>query len=129
MAASGATRDVSGAIHFQAAPGADKEAAMLVASFRPNRSPVEVFREGAFGGTYYRTITSSVAKASLADQWKLDMPEAWLAGLNPKTHLCRSWKKYDNSVNKFGVKSGQTLEEWEASGWISSFDPFGWFQW
>jgi hypothetical protein len=130
LASGGVTRDgSSGVLRFQPAPGAGADAAALVASFRPNRTPEEVLREGAFGGTYFRTIVSGVAKATLADQWQVDLPEAWRAGLNPKTHLCRAWKAYDVGVNKFGVKSGQTLEDWEASGWITTFDPFGWFQW
>lgn len=130
LASGGVTRDgASGALRFQPAPGADADAAALVASFRPNRTPEEVLREGAFGGTYFRTIASGVAKATLENQWQRDLPEAWREGLNPKTHLCRVWKAYAVGVNKFGVKSGQTLEDWEASGWITPFDPFGWFQW
>ena len=30
--------------------------------FGPNISPVEVFRKGAFGGTYFRDIYSGVGK-------------------------------------------------------------------
>lgn len=130
VARSGVSRDSdTGALKFEPAPNADKETASLVASLRPNRTPEEVLREGAFGGTYFRTIESGVAKETFVDQWKKDLPEEWREGLNPKTYLCRSWKSYDVNVNKFGVKSGQTLEDWESSGWITSYDPFGWFQW
>ena len=31
-------------------------------SFRANKTPVEVIREGAFGGTYFRDIYSNVSK-------------------------------------------------------------------
>ena len=31
-------------------------------SFRTNKTPVEVIREGAFGGTYFRDIYSNVSK-------------------------------------------------------------------
>ena len=31
-------------------------------SFRTNKTPVEVIREGAFGGTYLRDIYSNVSK-------------------------------------------------------------------
>jgi len=130
VARSGVSRDCdTGALKFEPAPNADKETASLVASLHPNRTPEEVLREGAFGGTYFRTIQSGVAKETFVDQWKKDLPEEWREGLNPKTYLCRSWKSYDVNVNKFGVKSGQTLEDWESSGWITSYDPFGWFQW
>ena len=28
--------------------------------FSPNKTPIEVFREGAFGGTYFRDIYSGI---------------------------------------------------------------------
>ena len=27
------------------------------------------------------------------------------------------------------MKSGLSLDEWENSGWITTYDPYGWFQW
>ena len=36
---------------------------------------------------------------------------------------------YDPKVNKYKVKCGQSLFEWETAGWISNLDPYGWFQW
>ena len=36
---------------------------------------------------------------------------------------------YDVRVNKYGVKCGTSLRFWENKGWISSIDPYGWFQW
>lgn len=37
---------------------------------------------------------------------------------------------YDPEVNKFGVACGQSIEAWEASGWIKhEFDVRGWMQW
>ena len=32
-------------------------------------------------------------------------------------------------MNKYKAKCGQTLEDWEGSGWITNHDPYGWFQW
>ena len=122
-------RDGGGdAFKFKAAVGAGAEDAAMVAAFRPNRSPEEVLRAGAFGGTYFRTIQSGVVKQTLSGVWK-ELPAGWTKDLDPKTHLARPWKAYDASVNRFGAKSGQTLEDWEASGWIAAQDPFGWFQW
>jgi len=37
--------------------------------------------------------------------------------------------KYDKKVNKYGVKCGSELEDWEKSGWMHEQDPYGWFQW
>lgn len=31
--------------------------------------------------------------------------------------------------NKYHARSGQSLQAWEASGWIRPQDPRGWFQW
>lgn len=36
---------------------------------------------------------------------------------------------YDESKNKYKVKCGASLEEWESSGWMREQDPYGWFQW
>ena len=36
---------------------------------------------------------------------------------------------YDFSINKYNVKCGMSLRFWENKGWISSKDPYGWFQW
>ncbi len=82
---------------------------------------------GAFGGTYFRTIQSGVVKKTLTGAWK-ELPTEWIQGLAPEKYLSRPWTKYDTSLNKFGVKSGTTLEDWESSGWIAACDPFGWFQ-
>ena len=27
------------------------------------------------------------------------------------------------------LECGTTLEAWESSGWITKYDPYGWFQW
>merc|ERR1711865_447177 len=32
-------------------------------------------------------------------------------------------------VNMYGVKCGGSLDMWESSGWMSTIDPYGWFQW
>ena len=36
---------------------------------------------------------------------------------------------YDEKVNRYKVKCGASLEEWENSGWIIEQDPYGWFMW
>ena len=128
-AASAPTRErPGGAFRFAAAAGASEAEAARVAAFRPNRSPEEVMRAGAFGGTYFRTISSSVTKQTYKDQWK-ELPETWTKGLNAPRVLSRPWDKYDVAVNKYGAKCGQTLEDWQSNGWMSHHDPFGWFQW
>ena len=38
--------------------------------FSPNRTPIEVIREEAFGGTYLRDIYSNVSKKWYKNSWK-----------------------------------------------------------
>lgn len=108
-------RDAAGRIFFPDAP-----------QFRPTMSPEDVLRAGAFGGTYFRPIYSSVAKARYVGAWR-EFPKEWTAGLDPKAMLESS--HYDVKVNKFRAACGQSLAAWESSGWIVKGDPFGWFHW
>lgn len=44
-----------------------------------------------------------------------------------KTHLTRPVP--DGEVNRWKVRAGQSLKEWEKAGWIWAGDPRGWAQW
>ena len=91
--------------------------------FGVNKTPVDVIKEGAFGGTYFRDICSSVNKKWYRKSWKeFDQ----LKDINQKYYWSRN---YDVSVNKYGVKCGTSLRLWENKGWINKIDPYGWFQW
>jgi len=95
--------------------------------FTPNLSPAAILRQGAFGGTYFRPYYSRTLKATVEDDWK-ELPAEWTAGLDVERYLTSD--VYNEEVNKFGVKCGQTIEEWEAAGWIRhDWDVRGWFQW
>ena len=96
--------------------------------FTPNLSPKQVFKRGAFGGTYFRPIKSSITgKSYKSNQVIREYPKSWFSGINIETHVSSS--KYDKKINKYGVKCGSSLEDWESSGWIDKQDPYGWFQW
>jgi hypothetical protein len=96
--------------------------------FKPNKSPKQVFKLGAFGGTYFRPIYSSVSdKKYTPSEAMKGLPKQWFQGLDMKTRVTSS--TYDKKVNKYKVKCGSTLEAWETSGWINKQDPYGWFQW
>lgn len=41
----------------------------------------------------------------------------------------RSGNSFVSPVFLTGVKAGQSLADWEKSGWIRAQDPRGWFQW
>jgi hypothetical protein len=95
--------------------------------FRPNLTPREIFEAGAFGGTYWRPIYSSVIDKDLKNQYK-KFPAKWWSGI-PKNWLTAPYDEYDIKINKYGVKVGSTLEYWEDHDWIDPGDPYGWVQW
>ena len=96
-------------------------------AFTPNKSPAEMLREGAFGGSYFRPLYSSKLRVTVEDDWR-ELPEDWLAGLNIETFLTKPI--YDPEVNKYKVSCGQSIEQWEQNGWIDhQHDVRGWFQW
>lgn len=96
-------------------------------SFTPNKSPEEMLREGVFGGSYFRPLKSRKLGIVVEGDWK-ELPEKWISGLNVEKYLTNP--EYDAEINKFHRACGQTIEEWEAAGWIShEHDVRGWFQW
>ena len=110
------TRNKKGQLIFQDQP-----------DFTPNLTPKEVLQMGSFGGTYFRPIYSSVTKQKYGKEVWEELPKEWLEGLNVRTMVSSSL--YDASRNKYKVKCGASLEEWENSGWMHRQDPYGWFQW
>lgn len=110
------TRDETGVLHFASHP-----------DFTPNKTPAEVLREGAFGGSYFRPLYSKRLRATISGD-HAELPEGWTAGLDAGRYLTS--RDYDADANKFKVACGQSIEEWEAAGWIDHrFDVRGWFQW
>ena len=113
------TRDaLTGTFHFPSDP-----------SFTPNKSPEEMLREGCFGGSYFRPLFSRHLGATIADDWK-ELPSSWTTNppLNVDKYLISS--SYNPEINKYKVSCGQSIEEWEAAGWINHrYDVRGWFQW
>jgi hypothetical protein len=95
--------------------------------FKPNLTPKQIFEMGSFGGTYWRPIYSSVTKKNYKNIHK-KYPASWWKNV-PEEHLTKPFDEYDNSINKYKVKSGTTLEEWEDSGWITKYNPYGWTHW
>jgi hypothetical protein len=109
-------RDADGTFHFESHP-----------SFTPNKSPEEVIREGCFGGSYYRPLRSQKLGITIEDDYK-ELPRSWINGLDVSRNLAST--TYNPDVNKFKVACGQSIEEWEAAGWINhDYDVRGWFQW
>ena len=91
--------------------------------FNTNKTLVEIIKEGAFGGTYFRDIYSSVIGKWYKSSWKeFDV----LENIDQK-YYCSDY--YDASVNKYGVECVTSLRFWENKRWISKQDPYGRFQW
>ena len=116
VTASPPTRDSESTFHFEDQP-----------SFTPNKSPEEMLREGCFGGSYFRPLQSRRLGTSIIDDYK-ELPSSWYSGLQVSKFLTSP--TYDPEINKYNVSSGQSIEEWEAAGWINHlYDVRGWFQW
>ena len=75
--------------------------------FDANKTPVEIIKEGAFGGTYFRDIYSGVNGKWYRKSWK-KFDE--LKNIDPK-YYCSNY--YDVRVNKYSVKCGASLTFWE----------------
>ena len=75
--------------------------------FSPNKTPIEVIGEGAFGGTHFRDIYSNVSKKWNKNSWKeFDQ----LKTIDAKFYAS---DYYDKNLNKYQVKTGASLRFWE----------------
>ena len=80
-------------------------------NFSSNKTPIEVIREGAFGGTYFRGICSGIN-----EKWHKNSSKEFVQLKNIDAKFYAS-DYYDVNVNKYGVKC-VTLRFWENKGWI-----------
>ena len=87
--------------------------------FSPNKTPIEIIKEGAFGGTYFRDIYSGINEKWYRKSWKeFDQ----LKNIDARLYASDC---YDVNVNKYGVKRGALLRFWENKGWINKIDACG----
>ena len=84
-----------------------------------NKTPVKIIKEGAFGGTYFGDIYSSVN-----ERWYRNNLISWKILI--RSIIVQIIK--DIGVNKYGVKCGTSLRFWGNKGWINGIDPYRWFQ-
>ena len=71
--------------------------------FGANKTPVEVIKEGAFGGTYFRDIYSGVT-----GKWY----KKWWTEFDELKHIDQNFycsDYYDVRVNKYGVRCKTSL--------------------
>ncbi|WVR08451.1 hypothetical protein IAU60_005506 [Kwoniella sp. DSM 27419] len=93
--------------------------------FTPNITPEEMFNGGAFGGSFYADTYSHVMRAPLTATEDVEQLPFTVKDADLK--LCNDLP--DGSHNRFRVRAGQSLQEWEKAGWIWGGDPRGWAQW
>lgn len=110
------TRDSNRTLRFRDSP-----------HFTPNLTPEEIIRAGSFGGTAFQRHYSSVLKQWLSETDFEEFPEAWYSNLDTSKYLTA--EEYDKDINRYRVRAGQSLKEWEANGWVHKQDPRGWIQW
>ena len=70
--------------------------------FTPNKIPIEIIREGAFGTTYFREIYSGINKKWYKISWKEFVQ---LKNIDAKFYA----SDYDVNGNKYSVKCGTPL--------------------
>ena len=88
-------------------------------NFRPNKTPIYIIKEGAFGGTYFRDSYSGINEKWYKNLWKEFVQ---LKNIDAKFFAS---DYYDVNVNKYGVECGTALKFWENKGWINETDPYG----
>ena len=92
-------------------------------NFSPNKTSIEIIKEGAVGGTYFRDIYSGVDENWYKNSWK---EFVHLKIIDAKFYASAY---YNVIVNKYGLMCGTSLRFLENKGWIYEIDPYGWFQW
>ena len=95
---------------------------MVNTNFSPNKTPIEIMKEGAFGGTYFRDTYSGINNKWYKNSWKEFVD---LKNIDAKFYAS---DYYDLNVNKYGVKCGISLRFGKNKGLINKVDPYGWSQ-
>ena len=66
--------------------------------FSPNETPIEIIKEGPFGGTYFRVIYSGIN-----EKWYKNSQKEFVHLKNIDAKFQASHYYYDVNVNKYGV--------------------------
>jgi hypothetical protein len=83
--------------------------------FNPELTPKQMLEQGVFEGQYCNDCI-------------FEFPKEWFINAIKKNKLKPENPDPEN-INKFGIKSRQSLAIWKKNGWIYGNDPRGWFQW
>ena len=87
----------------------EKPGGNFAPNFIPAFTPKEMLALGIFEGKYCNDCQS-------------ELPVDWFNG-------ARISDVSDPALNRFRVKSRQSIRIWQQKGWIYGPDPRGWFQW
>ena len=82
--------------------------------FKPELTPKQMLELGMMGGLYF----NDVAKTN-------EYPKDWFS----KAKLSGLGNGYNKELNYYGVKCGQSLDQWKENGWIDDKDKRGWIEW
>lgn len=82
--------------------------------FKPALSPQQMLEAGVFEGRYLNDCV-------------LEFPREWYEAALAKKKL--SVGRPNKALNRFKIKSRQSLTHWQEKGWVPANDPRGWFQW
>ncbi|OCF33588.1 hypothetical protein I316_04661 [Kwoniella heveanensis BCC8398] len=93
--------------------------------FTPNLTPEDMFAGGAFGGGFFADTYSNILKSPMSASDDI----ATLSFTLPNARKLLTNPIPDGENNRFRVRAGQSLQEWEKAGWIWGQDPRGWAQW
>ena len=75
--------------------------------FIPNKTLIQIIKEGAFGVTYFRDVYSNINTKWYRNSWKKFIH---LKHIDPKFYAPDC---YDINVNKYGVKCRTSLRCWK----------------
>ena len=76
-------------------------------NFSPNKTSIEIIKEGASGGTYFRDIYFGINDKCYKNSWKEFLQ---LKNIDAKFYAS---DRYDVNVDQYGVKCGTPLRSWE----------------
>jgi len=79
--------------------------------FTPSYTPMEMLDLGVFEGIYTAAIQ--------------DIPAKYKKHKN----VLKRGSDPDITINHYGVKSRQSLKEWQKKGWTTELSPLGWWEW
>ena len=87
--------------------------------FSPNKLLIEIIKEGAFGGTYFRDVYCNINKKWCKNSWQEFIH---LKNIHAKFYAS---DYHDVNVNKYSVKCGTSLRLLDNKGWINKIHPYG----